>query len=156
MLPFRVEFGIQPVHLRCLRWKGGKNRKQSCFMAACFASGGPISCPVKKWGKETAGGRFRFLPPDPYLKRRKGRVPLRIPPAQSISTFCHRITLFAQFSSIRLFSMGMPYRSATAVTKGSVRSLIGTAIRFGLEKIYPNGSIAWHRISAFSRPLTNT
>ena len=49
-------------------------------MAACFASGGPISCPVKKWGKETAGGKIPISSPrTPYLKRRKELRPLRIP-----------------------------------------------------------------------------
>ncbi len=71
----------------------------------CSASGGPISCPVKKWGKETAGGRFRFLPPGPYLKRRKGSVPLRIPPAQRIDFSCRRISALCSFLLNHTYSL---------------------------------------------------
>ena len=38
-----------------------------------FASGGPISRPVRKWAKETAGGKIPIsFPRTLYLKRRKG------------------------------------------------------------------------------------
>ena len=54
-------------------------------MSGAFAaSGGPISWPVKKWAKETAGGKIPISSPrTPYLKRRKELRPLRIPLALS-------------------------------------------------------------------------
>ena len=59
--------------------------------AVCPASGGPISCPVKKWAKETAGGKIPISSPrTPYLKRRKGPGPLRIPAAQKTAARLHK------------------------------------------------------------------
>ena len=67
------------------------HRPACAVPGACHASGGPISCPVKKWGKETAGGKIPISSPrTPYLKRGKGSVPLPIPPAQKTATRCHR------------------------------------------------------------------
>ncbi len=58
--------------------------------AVCHASGGPISCPVKKWAKETAGGKIPISSPrTPYLKRRKGPCPLPIPAAQKLAAHLH-------------------------------------------------------------------
>ena len=59
----------------------GNPRRCACLLGKTgAASGGPISCPVKKWGKETAGGKIPISSPrTPYLKRRKELRPLRIP-----------------------------------------------------------------------------